>query len=332
MELYLYGPIFSFVADEVTLPALEEANKTLSKGEEVTLRINSPGGEVAAGWGIAAKMREMDNTIVAKVDGVAASMGAVISMFADRVEALDVSQFMIHRAAGPNDTEEERNLLNRVNEGLKQKVAAKIDKDRFREVSGINFEDIFDTKKERYNVWLTAKQAKYIGLVDEVMSLNTSATQEALKATQIAALNDHSGATITGGNNTKSNPENEVTMNTLSELQANYPQLFEQARQQGVSDERERVSSLLTYVDADQQDVVSRIKNGEELKPSVREDYMRKLQAANFQQALNNDTPGDAQTPAGGDNDPQQSQEQEEIKAVWEEAVKPELNSNNQNG
>lgn len=327
MELYLYGPIFSFLADETTLPALEQAQQTLDSQEEITLRVNSPGGEVAAGWGIAAKMREIDNTVVARVDGVAASMGAVVAMFADRVEALDVSQFMIHRASGPDETEEEQNLLARVNKGLKDKLAAKIDKDKFKEVAGVTFDDLFDSEKKRYNVWLTADQAKQVGLVDKVLSLSTPATQEALKATQIAALNNAPGQIITSKNEPEPSKPKEKTMQTLNELKANYPQIFEQAKQEGVNQERERVASFLTYVDADQNDVVKRIKNGEELQPSVREDYMRKLQASNFQKALNNDSPEGVNPPAG-DEQPEATQEEKEINQFWENAVKPELNNN----
>ena len=50
-ELYLYNPIYSFVAEEV----IKELNASMD--DNVTLRLNTPGGSVFAGWGIIAKMK-----------------------------------------------------------------------------------------------------------------------------------------------------------------------------------------------------------------------------------------------------------------------------------
>lgn len=335
MELYLYGPIFSFRAEEEILPGLESANQ--AGDEEVTMRINSPGGSVASGWGIAAKMGEISKQVNVKIDGVAASMGTVIALFGNNIQALDVSEIMIHRAAGPEETQEERDLLARVNKNLKDKLKARVDADKLKEIAGVTIDQLFDTNRERMNVWLTAQQAKQVGIVDSIRKIDSKEAESEFKGTNIAALNNTEGRTIvakqTGDPNNE--PQNQNVM-TFEELKAQYPGIFNQAKEegrkegydQGVTAERERVKSFLTYVDADQKDVVERINNGEDLKPSVREDYNRKLQTKAIKGQLENESPENTNTPSGEEGN--ETEENKEIKSIWDEAVKPELSDQNQ--
>lgn len=162
-QILLYNPIFSFVAEEF-INAIND-----SGDEDLTIRVNSPGGSVFAGWGMAAAMQEKKN-ITVKVDGVAASMAFYILLFADKVEALDVSKFMIHRADGNAETDEEKALLKSVNDTLKAKMSEKIDAQAFLDVTGTSIDDMFDAE-ERKDVWINAKQAKKIGLVSKINRL-----------------------------------------------------------------------------------------------------------------------------------------------------------------
>ncbi len=166
--LTLYSPIINEIAAEfVTNLSNVEA------GEDVTVRISSPGGSVFAGWGMIAALQECKGNVTLKVDGHAASMAFYMLLFADNVEALDVSSFMIHRAAGNAQTAEEQNLLDNVNAQLKAKMLEKIDSNTFESVTGVSIDAMF-TAEKRKDVWMSAKDAKKIGLVSKITRLSAS--------------------------------------------------------------------------------------------------------------------------------------------------------------
>ena len=85
-QILLYNPIFSFVAEEF-INAINDAGD-----EDITIRVNSPGGSVFAGWGMAAALSEKKNVTV-KVDGVAASMAFYLLLFAD-IMKMEVLSFI----------------------------------------------------------------------------------------------------------------------------------------------------------------------------------------------------------------------------------------------
>jgi len=333
MELYLYGPIIGIRVEEDILPQLDQAEK--AEGEEqVTMRVNSPGGSVASGWGICAKLSEMQKKTVAKIDGVAASMASVVINFADEVEALDVSKVMIHRAVGPEDTEEERNLLAQVNKDLKGKLKNKLDLQKFQEITGTTLDSVFDTNKERQNIWLSATQAKQVGLVDRVSKVENSQARAELESSIAAmALPDQNITSVTAGDTTNQNDGN-MSMDAAT-LRAQYPEIIQaienQGYEKGKEDERERVNSFLAYHDADPKNVVEKIQNGEQLKPSMREDYIKKLQTQAVSGAMAGDSPQNVTPGSDGSGNPSgdgsaDGTVQNEVNQLWE-AVKPEINN-----
>lgn len=163
-ELYLYGSIFNFSA-ELLIQQIEE-----NMDKEIVLRVNTPGGGVLSGYGLLAKMREHGDVHI-KVDGSAMSMGAFALPFAKSVEALDVSQIMIHRADMYVDNDEDQKFLDNVNKQLRAKMTRRIDEEQLKKVSGYTLDDIFDPSK-RIDVHLSAADAKKIGLVDKVVKLD----------------------------------------------------------------------------------------------------------------------------------------------------------------
>lgn len=168
-QILLYQPIMSFIAEEF-ITAINEAE------DDIQIRVNSPGGSVFAGWGMAAALQESDKNITVKVDGYAASMAFYLLLFADNVEALDVSKFMIHRAVGNVESEDDRKLLDSVNATLKAKMLEKINAEAFESVSGVSIDAMFDAE-ERKDVWITAKQAKEIGLISKINRLTPTEQQ-----------------------------------------------------------------------------------------------------------------------------------------------------------
>ncbi|WP_424891797.1 head maturation protease, ClpP-related [Streptomyces sp. XH2] len=67
---------------------------------EITLRLNSPGGEVFDGIAIMNALRAHPARVTTHVDGIAASIASVIAMAGDRIVMQPHSQMMIHDGSG----------------------------------------------------------------------------------------------------------------------------------------------------------------------------------------------------------------------------------------
>ncbi len=258
-ELLLYSHIFDFTAETI-INGIEE-----NMDQPIVIRANTPGGDVMAGWGIIAKMLEHGD-ITMKIDGTVASMGAFIAIFANQVEALDVSKIHLHRASGFVANQDEQDFLDSVNADLKKKLKAKINEDKFKEITGVSINQLFDSE-ERTTVTLTAKEAKAVGLVDKVITLKPSeikAFQE--KYFKIAASENKVDEPITQP--IKNKPKSKImsieTLN-IETLKAEHPDLFKEIYGQGVNAERDRVGAWATFLDVDSEKVIKAIKEGDEL-------------------------------------------------------------------
>ena len=183
-EILLYSPIFDFTA-ELFINQLEESND-----EDVVVRMNTPGGDVFAGWGMIAKMREHGNVKI-KVDGAAMSMGAYMLAFSNDVEALSTSRFLIHRAHSMFESfmsEEEIELLKSMNSDLKKVLKAKIDEKAFKDITGISLNDVFKMDEVR-DVFLSAQEAKKIGLINKINKVDAKIAAQHEETFSIAASN-----------------------------------------------------------------------------------------------------------------------------------------------
>jgi len=104
-EILLNGPIFMtaglFMPDDAITP--DAVNDVLQqvKGQDVTLRLNTPGGNVWGGLAIAHLLAAHDADLTIQVIGIAASIGAIIALSGDRLEMMTGTQMMIHRASAP---------------------------------------------------------------------------------------------------------------------------------------------------------------------------------------------------------------------------------------
>ena len=143
----------------------------------IKIRINSPGGDVFQGMSIVSAILSMKTSVHVYIDGVAASMAAVIAVCAEKVYMQDFAKLMIHDPSFKGNfsaNEKENNMLSRVRDML-LKVLSRRGKDES-EVSGLMSEE----------TWFSADEAKANGLCDEILP---SATPElkALTPVQIIA-------------------------------------------------------------------------------------------------------------------------------------------------
>lgn len=94
--LYLDGAISeeTWYGDEVTPKQFK--SELISKNGDITVWINSPGGDVFAASQIYNMLMDYKGNVIVKVDGIAASAASVIAMAGTEVLMSPVSMLMIH--------------------------------------------------------------------------------------------------------------------------------------------------------------------------------------------------------------------------------------------
>ena len=255
-ELYLYSPIYDFVAEDLISKMDEYEN------EDITIRLNTPGGSVFAGWGIIAKMQERTKKTNLKLDGAVASMGSLIAIFGDYVESLDITNIMIHRADMLVESPEDQTFLDNVNKQLRSKLESKIDTKKLKELKGISIKDLFE-KDERIDLWLTAKEAKQLGLVNKINTLTPK---------ELTAFNNKMFSVAA-----EFNPSPINTIMTLEELKAKHPALFTEAVAVGVAQENDRIGACMVFAEIDLPGVKQAIESGKPLSAKQTAEFQLKM-------------------------------------------------------
>ncbi len=100
-EILLYGPIAgerSWWGDEVTPRSFAEDLESLG-GKDVTVRINSGGGDVFAAHAIHNQLVAYKGRVTVVIDGLAASAATIIAVAGDRIIMPSNALFMIHNPA-----------------------------------------------------------------------------------------------------------------------------------------------------------------------------------------------------------------------------------------
>lgn len=275
-EIYLYSPVYDFVAKDL-ISAMNENT------EEITMRVNSPGGSVFSNYGICAKMQEHGN-VICKVDGAAMSSAANLLPYAKSVECLDVSTFLLHRADMSVESEADKTFLARINKDLRAKLQARVDADIFKEVTGYTIDEMFDSEK-RIDIMLDAKQAKKIGLVQKINKLTPS---------EVEAFNSKMLFNVAAFNENKNQKTNKQM--TIEQLKAEHPALFAQVVALGVEQEKDRVEACLAFMDVDAKGVKEAIESGKNLTQKQMADFAVKAMSKNSLDALNKEAAPNAST------------------------------------
>lgn len=269
-EILLYDSIFSYTS-QVFVTALEEA-----KDQEISVRVNCDGGEPECGWGMIAKFSEHVGKKKVKVDGKAYSMAAFFLCYADDAECLDVTEFLIHRAAyspwfekDPNYfTDSLRANLERINKSLRAAFEAKVDVAKFEALKGVKVKDVF-SMDSRIDVFLSAAEAKKIGLVSKVTKITPEKRAEIDSYAQKIAAR-YTVKTVQADNEDteieKENSNQNPTTMTLEEIKDKHPGLYAQILAIGVKDgaaaEKERIEALLVYNEIAPKEVAAAIESG----------------------------------------------------------------------
>jgi ATP-dependent protease ClpP protease subunit len=189
-QVLLYGRFDS----ETVTEFIEEINEVVDENAEaeITVRINTVGGEPEYAWGAIARFNELKGKKSVKNDGQAHSMGLFFNCYCKDREALDVTEFLLHRCAYPSWIESnpdyfddaKRGNLERVNKSLQKALENTVDVTKLEAIMAIKtgkpdikVKDIFSIEG-RVEVYLTAAEAKKIGLIDRVIKITPEKTAE----------------------------------------------------------------------------------------------------------------------------------------------------------
>ena len=161
--IFLGAPIYDDAANiiQAQLLFLESVDP-----EKDIQNINSPGGSVSAGLGIYDTMQLVNSDVATICTGLAASMGAVLLTAGAKGKrsALPHSRVMIHQPLGgaqgqASDIEITAREIMKTKRELYEILAAH---------SGVSVRKIEKDADRDY--WLSAREAKEYGLIDEVLS------------------------------------------------------------------------------------------------------------------------------------------------------------------
>ncbi|NLE26562.1 MAG: Clp protease ClpP, partial [Clostridiaceae bacterium] len=161
--LRLEGPIDSesFWGDEIT-PQMFRDELYAEEGD-ITLWINSPGGNVFAAAEIYTMIRDYPGSVTVRIASIAASAASVVAMAGNLVQMSPTALLMIHDPStiamgNAKDMEKAITTLNEVKESIINAYAAKTCLSRNR-ISKLMSDE----------TWLNAKKAVELGFADEIL-------------------------------------------------------------------------------------------------------------------------------------------------------------------
>lgn len=161
--LFLNGMISdeTWYGDEVT-PQLFKDELNAGNGN-ITVWINSPGGDVFAAAQIYNMLRDYKGSVTVKIDGIAVSAASVIAMAGDKVCVSPVAMMMIHNPATmamgeAKDMQKAIDMLNEVKESILNAYEFKTGLTRAR------LSHMMDDE-----TWFNAKKAVELGFADKIL-------------------------------------------------------------------------------------------------------------------------------------------------------------------
>ena len=168
-ELELYGFIseYSWFDDDVTPKIFKDQLYQNGKGGPITLKINSPGGDVIAASVMRTIMTEYPGDITVQIDGMAASAAVIVAISGKTVKIMDSAYMMIHDPAvivflamlDIQTLGKLRDDLKSIKDGIVPAYAQK---------TGLG-EDRIAAMMAR-ETWMSAREAVDYGFADEILS------------------------------------------------------------------------------------------------------------------------------------------------------------------
>ena len=170
--LRLEGPIDSesFWGDEITPKSFRD--DLYAEEGDITLWVNSPGGNVFAAAEIYTMLRDYPGNVTVRIASIAASAASVVAMSGNLVQISPTGMLMVHDPStiamgNARDMEKAITTLNEVKESIINAYAFK---------TGLSRNRI--SKLMSDETWLNAKKAVELGFADEILFENKPRTDE----------------------------------------------------------------------------------------------------------------------------------------------------------
>lgn len=164
--LYVYDFIGAdLFGDGVTATQIVADLGALGATQNISVRINSPGGDVFEGVAIYNALARFGGQVNVHIDGIAASAASLIAMAGDRIEIAENAMMMVHRAwtVAMGDASEMRaaaDMLDRVWSAMLATYSRR---------TGMTADEIeARVVAESGELWMTAQEAVDAGFADAV--------------------------------------------------------------------------------------------------------------------------------------------------------------------
>lgn len=168
-EMELNGVIseYSWFEDDITPKKFKDDLYKFGRGGPITMKINSPGGDVIAASMMRAIMSEYPGEITAQIEGMAASAAVIVSISASKVRIMDSAYMMIHDPAvvvflAMLDIE----TLGQLHDSLKSIKAGIVP--AYAQKTGLSEERI--SNMMRKETWMSAREAVDYHFADEIIA------------------------------------------------------------------------------------------------------------------------------------------------------------------
>jgi ATP-dependent Clp protease, protease subunit len=183
-ELEFFGPIsqYSWLGDEITPAKFKKDLYAVGKNGPITVLLNSPGGEVVAASVIRTLLQEYPGRVTVDIIGLAASAATIVATGADYVRMRESAYWMIHdpSTVGWGNIEDFKKILSAlvaIKDGIIDVYATR---------TGLSREKLSRLMSDE--TWLSAKEAKDRGFIDEVVTASLAKPGKNLAAGQIPGV------------------------------------------------------------------------------------------------------------------------------------------------
>ncbi len=249
-----------FNDDEVSYRNFLDELNNLGNVSEITVRINSCGGDVFAAYTIYSRLKDHSAKIIVKIDGICASAATLVAMAADKGELIiaDGGTFMIHNLLAV--------IYGAYNAKQLEEMAKQLEEMKpiilscYKGRTGKTDEEII--KLLDAETWLIGEQAVQEGFCDKTVSeqmsfdINNNGDFVLNNVVMDAKLNipkelkDRFLNTKSGFLNTKNNDKGDKTVEikNIEDFKKEYPEIFQEtvnnAKIEGAKKEIERLKAI----------------------------------------------------------------------------------------
>jgi len=178
-------------------------SELMSSSGDITLWINSPGGDVFAASQIYNMLMDYKGDVTVKIDGLAASAASVIAMAGTRVLMSPVSEIMVHNpmTVAIGNAEEMSKAIDMLSE-IKESII-----NAYELKTNLPRDEI--SKMMDSETWMNARKAVELGFADEIMYMENLNFNTALDSFMFSRM------AVTNKLKSKNQNQNKITVESL---------------------------------------------------------------------------------------------------------------------